>query len=203
MKTSGLLSKKNLIIAAILVVCVIVTVFVSSNVSYYNRKMSVSTENARAMEYVQVEENDAKTNSDYVSFDAFFLRDLDEDGYAESIRGTCKEVGTDDTLYMELKVSGNGYLENAVIRMNNGNYYFNTVIPKDSYVKDNEIGSNIRAIEFNNLYAGTQKLLTGKVRSGNYNYKSSKLSAIGDDTNNYSKVNSIVLTGTHVADDGT
>ena len=203
MKTSGLLSKKNLIIAAILVVCVIVTVFVSSNVSYYNRKMSVSTENARAMEYVQVEENDAKTNSDYVSFDAFFLRDLDEDGYAESIRGTCKEVGTDDTLYMELKVSGNGYLENAVIRMINGNYYFNTVIPKDSYVKDNEIGSNIRAIEFNNLYAGTQKLLTGKVRSGNYNYKSSKLSAIGDDTNNYSKVNSIVLTGTHVADDGT
>ena len=64
MKISGLLSKKNLIIAAILVVCVIATVFVSSNVSYYNRKMSVSTENARAMEYVQVEENDAKTNSD-------------------------------------------------------------------------------------------------------------------------------------------
>ena len=64
------------------------------------------------MTYEQVQEGEEKVqvqgpngemvDYDYVQFDAFFLRDINGDGYAEGIRGTCKEVGKEDTLYMEL-----------------------------------------------------------------------------------------------------
>ena len=55
--------------------------------------------------YEEVQEGDEVTQSEYVKFDAFFLRDLDGDGYAESIRGACREIGGEDTLYMELNVN--------------------------------------------------------------------------------------------------
>ena len=71
----------------------------------------------------------------------------------------------------------------------------------DNEIKENTIGNNIKRINLNNINNGTQKLLTGIVRSGDYSYASQKAEAIGNDTSKYSKVNSITLTGTHVADD--
>ena len=158
----------------------------------------------RAMTYDEVQPGDEATNSEYVQFDAYFLKDINSDGNADKVRGTCNEIGTSDDLWMELKVDRNGYLKDAKITINskqtneNGNFYFATEIAADSQIKNNYISTNTREIEFNTLENGTQITLSGKVNSSidaEYHYKWD--TAIRTE-NDYSKINSIVLTGTHV-----
>ena len=159
---------------------------------------------ARAMTYDVVEPGDEIVDeAQNVRFDAFFLRDLNGDGYAESIRGTCKEIGQEDTLYMELNVITAGYLKDAKIEINGDNFYMQTALPKDDELKDNYIGNNVRVIEFNDIINGTQKMLTGIIRSGNYSTSSGKTDALNNNINNYSKINNVTLTGIYVAEDGT
>ena len=91
------------------------------------------------------------------------------------------------------------YLKDAKITLNaDNNFYFQTALPKDDELKDNYVGNNTKVIEFNTLNNGTQKMITGVVRSGDYSYSSRKNNAIGNNINNYSKVNSLTLTGTYV-----
>ena len=203
------ITKKSLLIAggiAIALVAIIIAIAIVSSKGEGTKKKSFTpdSELARAMTYDQFTDADASVNgTDYVKFGAFFLRDINNDGYAEKIKGTCKQVGKEDTLYMELNVLTNGYLENGVITINSDNFYLQTAIPKDSEVKDNVISNNTKQISLNQINNGTQKLLTGIVRTGDYSYDSQKFAAIGNDTTKYSKVNSVTLTGTHVAADGT
>ena len=168
------------------------------------RTIVAGPELARAMTYDQFQDGDEDINgTDYVKFGAFFLRDVNGDGYAEKIKGTCKQIGKEDTLYMELNVLTNGYLENGVITINGNNFYLQTAIPKDSEIKDNVISNNTKQISLNQINNGTQKLLTGIVRAGDYTYDSGRYAAIGNDTTKMSGTNTITLTGTHVAADGT
>ena len=142
--------KKVMIITALLAIVLIIAgivIFKKSKV-----EMSVaSSELAKAMTYVEVKEGEeAVEGTDNVKFDAFFLRDLDGDGYAESLRGTCREIGKEDTLYMELNVQTAGYLKDAKIAVNSDNFYLQTSLPKDQELKDNYIGNNIKEIEHKN-----------------------------------------------------
>ena len=163
-------------------------------------KRNVNAELAKSKTYAQVAEGDEATNSDNVQFDAFFLRDLDLDGNAEKLRGSCRQIGKEDTLYMELNVLGEGYLKDGKITINDGNYYLKTEIVKDKEITENVLTEKASEINFNKLNNGTQKLLSGGVRSGYYrNYDRSTISeALKNNINNYSKVNSIKFTGTHV-----
>ena len=61
-------------------------------------------ENKLAMTYPQVQTGEESTNSQYIKFDSYFFKDLNNDGIADKVRGTCKEIGESDTLYMELEV---------------------------------------------------------------------------------------------------
>ena len=200
--------KKVLIAAgiAIALLAIIVVIAVIANKGERTKKNTFTpdSELARAMTYGEFTDADADVSgTNYVKFSAFFLRDINNDGYAEKIKGTCKQIGKEDTLYMELNVLTNGYLENGVITINGNNFYLQTAIPKDNEIKDNVISNNTKQISLNQINNGTQKLLTGIVRSGDYSYDSQKFAAIGLDTTKMSGVNSIVLTGTHVAADGT
>ena len=203
------ITKKSLLIAggiAIALVAIIIAIAIVSSKGEDTKKKSFTPDGelARAMTYDQFSDEDSSVDgTDYVKFGAFFLRDINNDGYAEKIKGTCKQVGKEDTLYMELNVLTNGYLENGVITINSDNFYLQTAIPKDSEVKDNVISNNTKQISLNQINNGTQKLLTGIVRTGDYSYDSQKFAAIGNDTTKYSKINSVTLTGTHVAADGT
>ena len=186
---------------AILALATIVGVYVASRNS--NTLNSLSPEIARSMEYEQVQDGDEnleQTNN--VKFDAFFLRDLDGDGYAESIRGTCNEIGEEATLYMELNVLTEGYLKDGKITINSDNFYLQTNLPKDEELAENYVGNNIKEIKLNQINNGTQKLITGIVRSGDYTCSSGKAAAIGNNINNYSKVNSVTLTGIYVTEAG-
>ena len=189
---------KTIVGTVTIVLFAVVAIIAGQVVKEQNRINAMSAENRRAMNYEQVQEGDevVENTNGAVEFDAFFLRDLTGDGYAESIRGTSKEIGKEDTLYMELNVQTEGYLKNAKIEINGENFYLQTALPKDDELKDSYVGNNIKTIEFNDLSNGTQKLLTGIVRSGDYSYSSRKAEAIGNNINNYSKVNSVTLTGT-------
>lgn len=202
------ITKKGLLIAggiAIALVAIIIAIAIVLSKGEVTKKNSFipDSELARAMTYDQVADGDEDTNSDFVKFDVFFLRDLNQDGIAEGVRGTCKEVGNKDTIYMELKVLSNGYLKDAQITVDNQNFFLETKLPKDDQIKENIIGDNINKIDFNQINNGTQKTITGMIKSERWDNENGTISAIGDDTTKYSGINSVTLTGTHVADDGT
>lgn len=198
MKEKIKLNKKKIIIG--LIILIVAIALISSILLIKYKKRNVYTgELARSMSYDQVKEGEEKVDgTDSITFDAFFLRDLDGDGYAEKLRGTARNIGGEDTLYMELNVLSNGRLEDAVIEINSDNFYFQTSLPRDNEIKENAIGSNIKQIKLNTINNGTQKMLTGMVRSGDYSQGSRKTAAIGNNISKYSKVNSITLRGTQV-----
>ena len=175
---------------AILAIVVIAIIAINQASKMQNNQTAIGPELAKAMTYPVIEDKEEEASvegTENVKFDAFFLRDINGDGYAESIRGTSKEIGKEDTLYMELNVQTAGYLKDAKITVNGENFYLQTSLPKDDELKDNYIGNNIKTIEFNNLANGTQKMLTGIVRSGDYSYSSRKADAIGNNINTIAK----------------
>ena len=186
-------------IITIVAIAIAIAGYINSESTY-----QADPEIVRTMEYDRVIDGEEMVSgTDNVQFDAFFLRDLNGDGYAEGVRGTCKQIGKEDTLYMELNVLDGGHLKDAKVKINSDNFYFQTAIVKDDEIANNYISNNTKEIQFNEIQNGTQKLLMGIVRSGDYSKASSKGAAIGNDINKYSKQNSVILTGTHVADDGT
>ena len=203
------ITKKKIATIAIFAVAVIATIIAivvnqTNEQSSKRKKIIADGELARAMTYDQFADgDDAIEGTDNVKFSAFFLRDINGDGYAEKIKGTCKQIGKEDTLYMEVNVQTDGILKNAKIEVDGKNFYLATTAPKDNELKDNYVGTNIKKLEFNDMANGTQKLITGVVRSGDYSYSSLKASAIGSNINNLSRNdNKIIFTGTYVGSDG-
>ena len=191
------LNRKNLksffiILSIVVMITAVVLVIFKKNVN--TKLTNYDNELLRTMSYAQFLDGDENVeNTDNVKFSTFFLRDLDGDGYAEKIKGTCKRINSQDTLYMEIIVQTEGYLKDAKIQINGNNFYLQTSLPKDNELKANYIGNDIKQIEFEELANGTQKLLTGIVKN-----------KIGTNINNYSRTdNTIVLTGTYVTGDGT
>ena len=194
-------AKIKLILAGGVLAIILVTVVAAIMASIKKANLvKANPELGRAMNYEEFTDKDEEVEgTENVKFSAFFLRDINQDGYAEKIKGTCKEIGQEDTLYMEINVETAGMLKNAKIEIQGNNFYLQTSLPKDNELKDNYIGNNIKVIEFNDLNNGTQKLLTGIVRSGDYSYTSSKADAIGNNINNLSRQdNKVILTGTYV-----
>ena len=198
-------SKKKIILTGLsaAVVILIIAVCLFSVLKTTKSEKKTNPELARTMEYGELTEKDEETQSEYVRFSAYFARDLDGNGYAEKVKGTCKEVEGEDTLYMSLNVLGNGVLKNAKIEIESDNMYFKTALVDDETISGNYISENTKSINLKEVQAGTQKLIFGQVRSGDYRYNTTKKDAIGKDTNKYSGINKIKLTGTHVKDDGT
>ena len=185
------------------IACIMGIVYIFQTV-INKQKIVLSPENQRAATYGQFEDgDDAIDGTDNVKFSAFFLRDLDGDGYAEKIKGTCREIGTQDTLYMEIIVQTAGQLKNGKININGKNFYMQTTLLKDNEFKNNYIGANIKNIEFEDLNNGTQTHLTGIVKSGDYSYGTRTTEAIGNNINNYSRNDNIItFTGTYVDEEG-
>ena len=188
-----------LITLALAITGIVILVRANTDVKVIMAKQELS----RAMEYEQVQDGDERTNNECVNFDAFFLKDLDKDGFAEKIRGTCKAIGEADTLYFSLNVMTDGMLKNGRIQILGENMYFQTALIDDETIKGNYVSPNTSIISLKDVSVGTQKLIFGSVRSGNYNERYQHAKAIGNDITKYSKINKVKLTGTHVASDGT
>ena len=157
-----------------------------------------------AQKYDLVKENEDATQSSNVRFDAYVLKDIDGDGKAEKLRGTCKKIGEQDTLYMELNVNGLGTLKNASISINGKNFYLSTALVESDVISKNYISSNTKDIELKEITEGTNALIQGTIKSGDYNYTNDIRKAIQDgNINNYSvKDNEITFTGTYIDENG-
>ncbi|MBO5005685.1 MAG: hypothetical protein J6D03_10820, partial [Clostridia bacterium] len=192
-------SKKILIISIITPIILLMTGLLTLVLTKVNKSSTnIDSEILRSMNYTQITDEDSKIKdengnliTDFVRFSAYFTRDLNNDGYAEKLLGTCRNVNSTDTLYMDLNVLTDGYLKDGKITINGTNFNYSMSMVKDSVLKNNYISNNVKVIELNQVNAGTQKLIIGDV-----------IANIGNNTNNYSKVNSVTLTGTHVSDDG-
>ena len=150
-------------------------------------------ETLMAIEYGELSADENKTESEYVEFSAFFTKNIDEDEYAERVRGTCKEIGAEDTLYLELNVLTQGYLKNGKITLNaDNNFTWTTAIVDDNSIVDGDYIGETATIKLKDeVQNGSQKLFWGTISD-----------KIGNNINNYSKVNSVILTGTYVDEDG-
>ena len=160
---------------------------------------------SKVIEYAIVNdgENVIEGTNGNIEFDAFFIGKNDE-GIDEKFRGTCKQIGYEDTLYMELNVL-EGTLKNAQIVINDGtesgNIYLQGSIIKDDEIKENVIENSIKTISLNSM-SNKSKTITAKVHSGNYTYESKKMEALGNNSENYSKINKITLQGIYVTPTG-
>ena len=179
-------SKKLLgAISIIAIVAMMLSFVVSKFYTKYNKANS-SLEIRRAAAYNQLV--DESTDSEFVKFGAYFTEDLNGDGYAEKMLGSCKQVGKTNTMYLDLSVERNGYLEDGVITITNQNFTYAMQVVKDSMLKQNYISDNVRQIEFEKVYAGNNEFLSGVI------------SAAISNSSDYSKTVSVRLTGTHVSD---
>ena len=62
---------------------------------YYKEEPTISEQLINEIETVKIEFEDGDEEiegTNNVQFSAFFLRDLDGDGYAEKLKGSCKEI---------------------------------------------------------------------------------------------------------------
>jgi len=182
----------KIVLVVILAVIAILMLFTYVTKKVENRMANLDSELLRSKNYAQVTDEQSKVeNTDFVKFSAFFTRDINGDGNAEKLLGTCKRVIGKDQLYMDLNVLTNGYLKDGKITINGTNFKYSMSMVKDSVLKNNYISDDVKVIELNNVNAGTQKLIIGNI-----------VADIGNNVNNYSSVSSVTLTGTHVSDDG-
>lgn len=187
--------KKGLIciIALSLIVATVLGIFLfnkNTNTTSYD----ISCEIKRASSYNEITDDDYKVdNCEYVKFNAFFIRDLDGDGYAEKYDGTCNYIDKSPTLYFDINVLTDGSFQNGKITINGKNFNLSTTLVKDEVIKSDYISTNTTSILLNDINYGTQKLFSGNISAN-----------IGNNINNYSREdNTIVLTGTWVSTDGT
>ncbi len=182
--------KKKVIGVSLVILLILSTIFISV-IGYKKSFNKISAENLRAMSYTEVPEDGAKTQSENVEFSAFFTRDLNGNGYASKLLGTCKNIEDTDTLYMDLNVLAEGYLKDGKIKIESSNFNYSMNMVKDSVLKYNYISDDVTEICLNDVNAGTQKLILGNI-----------LCDVENNINNYTGQTTITLTGTHVGEDG-
>ena len=189
METKG---KKLLLIMIFALIIVVgffgITKYKKTN--YINSNANI--ELLKAKTYEQFEEGTENIEgTDNVKFTATFLRDIDGDGKAEKIKGTCKPVTGKDILLFEVIVSSSGYLENGKIEIDGKNFSVSFNEIKDQFLSKDYVGS-YNQIELKQMLAGTQKVIIGNIKS-----------ELDDNINNFSRDdNKIIFTGVFVDEDG-
>ena len=184
---NGKIHKSFFIVVAILVF--MVSLFIRKNI---NKQVSnLSAEDLRSLNYEELNDEDMYVeNCRNVQFGAYFARDINGDGYADKLLGTCKQVGSPDTLWINVNVSGDGYLKNGEIAINSKNFNYKTNIQKGPQIKENYVSSDTKNIKLNDLSSGNNCAIMGQILSNIKNKES------------YSEINSITLSGTYVSNEG-
>ena len=114
-------SKRKIVCVILILVAVLATVGIFVlNSSKNNVPERIITshdpEIQRSMTYAEVQPGeDSVVGTEFVKFDAFFARDLTGNGYANKLRGSCREINDNDTLFISLNVLTEGQFENGQI----------------------------------------------------------------------------------------
>ena len=189
---------KRIMISYLAIIAVFVFFAMGVFIATKNHKTAIGMnkqEMLRMQNYDQITEDDEYADSNKrVSFSAFFTRDLNGDGYAEKILGTCNKLDATDTMYINIGVNTEGHLENGEIRItpqNIKNYTYQMSMLEDDVLASRCVGDDISRITLNEVDAGMSKVLSGVIRSR----------ITTDDS--FCGVVLVTLTGTYVDDHGT
>ncbi len=187
---------KKVIISVIILLVILVSIVLGKLLITPNNTSSenyLSNELNRYSSYNLVTDKDGEIeNCEYVTFNAFFIRDVDGDGYAEKYDGTCNHLSKTANLYFDIDVLTNGTLKDGKITVNGKNFILSTTLVKDDVLEKDYIGSNITEFKLKDLKNGTQKLFSGKISAN-----------IGNNIDNYSvEDNTVTLTGKWVSSNG-
>ena len=188
MKTKKLFNK---IVIAILGMILLIGSGIAVNKVVKNSPNTKAIESAIG-EYTAVQNGDeAITNTNFVTFDAYFLKN------GQKVRGaylpfTKKEpygynVATTD-LWMELKVLSNGSLRNGKLLFTRDNVEETFALIEDDFVKSDVIGDNALSVSLKDIQTGTTKLLKIKITPNENKF--------------FSNDNKVKLVGDHVDNDG-
>ena len=175
----------------------VVSLIVASLFTFRVKKMNdniaeVNEEIRMSLKYTQVTNEDEfykVEGTDYVKFGAYFTRDLNGDGIAEKLLGSCRELNQTDALFLDLNVLSNGSLKDGKIVISASNFKYSMSMIKDSVLAENYLDDDVKEIKLNEVHSGTQKLILGNI-----------VPDIKDNINNYTGEATITLTGTHVND---
>ena len=185
-------TKKQFHISLIALVITVIAVIAMAVVKNSASQKIITADMIHSKEYETVEsEDEGFDNCEFVKFTAFFAKDLDGNGTAEKILGSCTDLNATDNLYMDINVLSQGYLKDGKIAIEGNNFDLNMAMIKDSVLKYNYTSRSVKNIELNQVNPGTQKLIIGNITP-----------KIGNNINNYSRDSKVIFTGTYVDDEG-
>ena len=178
----------------IFVILSILAMVVIANVkNETNKKLAYlnSPEVLRSVNYPEVQPGDEKVDGcdNKVNFSAYFTKDIDGDGRAEKLYGSCQSIGSTSQLFIDVNIDGDGHIEDGVITIDGQNFSLAMNMLKDNLLKNNVVSEDVRSIELNNVVSGNSEVLIGAI--------SSRIR----DIDSYTKVNHVTLTGTYVPDE--
>ena len=174
--------------------------------------LTMSDEAKYAMTYQEFTDADYATDANDVKFLAFFAQKGD-DALANKYAGTTKAIGDTANLYMDLSVSGDGYLEGGTITLGESNFKLGMNAYKGNMLSQTISSEDVKNIYLNRLQGGTAGILKGVIKNRNFPLSSeSKIvepEIVGTHTTyisasleDYSKITKVTLTGTYVTTDG-
>ncbi len=175
----------------ILTVMLIITGIVNNFTSNDVQQIKLSNQNYKAANTAKgldpIEQEDNKTESPYVTFDAYFL-----DGN-KKYKGFRQELNEDVKLTVNLNVQTQGKLKNAKIELQSKNFTMINNIEKDQHIKSVAVNK----IEFATIDYGTTKTINITMEQGvikDSDFNKNKLSC---------KDNLLIFTGTYEDPNGT
>ena len=180
--------KHKKIIVLLVLVAVFTTLIINRNHLSFLTSVSKDT-----YDYNLVEDGEEKIkidNENYaegVTFDAYFLKDIDNDGNADGVRNTELVYGKSDKLYFDLNVSGDYSLKNGKIRFNNSNVILSGTLAKSSAIPKTLSSTNYSSIDLSQIEAGTSSFFYLNVSPN-----------ITSDLKKFNATNEVVFTGTIV-----
>ena len=191
MKWLKITNKRIILAVMMILITLLISLFFVLN---KNKKIDseLLSEMLRAEELLKTREPSTENSGEDIDFKVFFLRDTDGDGYAEEKKEVYRQLGTNDTLFVDLNIKTQGYLKNGEITLESGgNFKWRTTLVNSNIIKGDYIGETNNIKLQDTLSNGTQILLYGTV-----------ISNIGNNIYNYDKTSTMKLTGTFVDEDG-
>lgn len=183
---------KRFIFVIFIIFIIMFLILVCINRNIINK---ISAKTTSKMQFNELTEKDAQTDSDNVKFMAYFLSG------DKKLDGTQNRIGYSDTMYFDLNVS-EGKLENAKIEIDSQNFYLETNLMSDAVVSQNYVSNNTKEIVLNDLSGNISKTIEGSVKSGDYKYTTKISEAIGNDISNYNRTNTITFTALYTDNEG-
>ena len=133
-------SKKQFYISVVALVLTIVAVIAMVVVKNSDNQKIITADMIHSKEYETVEsEDEGFDNCEFVKFTAFFTKDLDGNGTAEKLLGSCTDLNSTDTLYMDINVLSQGYLKDGNISIDGKNFDLNMAMIRDDILKKNYV----------------------------------------------------------------